>query len=264
MKLINYIRAFAFHNVRIAVELAEEKKSKNHIQFAKEILQIKNSSKKYLNVGYDKFHFFNNRLNQLSQVNLSVNNSNHVDYYKSVHMEEIINHVGEKKLRNLGYISNFMGKNNPGLVIHGSNQGYIYVYSGLEKEKKIIDNKLPGQFMSLPQFVNFLIEKHNLNELMTDKRPLHFICCYSGKAENNQKKAMAQELANILNRPIISYGGHEAIYSINQDHGLQEMLDNTGSIVINQDGEIVKAETQFLMPESRAPKAKPYQLKYAK
>ncbi|MCW2255366.1 hypothetical protein M2263_001457 [Providencia alcalifaciens] len=252
--MINYIRAYAFHNVSSAVKLAEKTKSKQHISFAKNILHIKNSAAISLNQKYDKFQNLNKRLNAITSINFSPDDSQHFDYYKSVHMEEFITHSGESQFRNLGYVSNFMGTNNPGLVIHGNRKGNIYIYNGLERNSDIHNNKFLGQFMSLPDFIDFLIKKHHLNELKTNKKPLHFISCYSGKAQNDQKQSMAQNLANILERSIISYGGHETLCGIEQDHVLQEMLDNVGFIATNQDGKAVKAKTQFLIPESKAPK----------
>lgn len=253
MNVINYIKAHIFHDVNSAVKLAEETKSKGNIKFAKKILHVKSLSKKSLNSDHDKIQNWNQRLNVLSSVNLYPNDSNPIDYYKSIHIQKTIASVKKQKTITLGYVSNFMGTNNPGLSIHGTAQGDSYFYNGLEKLQKDErgNNIYLGQCMPVDKLVDFLIEKRNLNELAADKRPLHFISCYSGKAENEQKRSMAQELANKLDKPVFSYGEHEPVYTVKQKHGLLEMLNNDGFIATIKNKQLVKIKPKLLIPEPK-------------
>lgn len=253
MNFINYIKAHAFHNVNSAVRIAEKTKSKSNIQFAKKILYINHSSKKPSNSEYNKFKILNERLNKLSSVNLFPNDSIRTDYYKSVHIQETMTSDKKQKILTLGYVSNFMGTNNPGLVIHGTPQGNTYFYNGLEnlQKDKCGNNIHLGQCIPVDELVDLLVEKRHLNELISDRRPIHFISCYSGKAENEQKRSMAQELANKLAKPVFSYGGHESVYTVKQKYGLLEMLKNEGFIATIKNEQLIKVKPDLLIPESK-------------
>lgn len=205
---------------------------------------------------YYKIQKLNKRLKELSSVNLFPNNSNRVDYYKSVHIQETITSDNEQKIFTLGYVSNFMGTNNPGLVIHGTSKGNTYFYNGLEKLQKdeFGNDMYLGQCIPVDKLIDFLIEKRHLNELISDPRPIHFISCYSGKAENEQKRSMAQELANKLAKPVFSYGGHESVCIVKQKYGLLEMLKNEGFIATIKNEQLIKVKPDLLIPESTVPR----------
>lgn len=248
MKLVNYIKAYAFHNINSAVKIAEETKSKSDIHFARKILHIKSSPKKTSNYEYDKLQHWHKRLNSLSRINLFPNNSHPVDYYKTVHIEKFISSDEKLMLIKIGYVNNFMKSGTPGLTAHGSSKGEIYHFNGLEN--KIHDKTLRGQYIQVSEHIDTLIEKHSLNELVTNKDPIHFICCFSGQAENEQKQSMAQQLANKLERPVFSYGGHETIYGIKQPNGLKDILDDIGYIGIAKNGMCIKVRPKAVMPNS--------------
>lgn len=161
------------------------------------------------------------RLKRKLKVNSNPENAKPTSYYKSFYLET---RKGDKTAR-FGYISDFYGTGEPGILVHGSSDGKITIVSEGIREA---NTDVPKRYYSPKEFYHYLIYRHSL-DLAKDKRPLHLICCYSGAAKEGSKKlSIAQQLANITQRKIWAYGGHEMVCT--RSGGLAEIIDNLGHI----------------------------------
>lgn len=121
-----------------------------------------------------------------------------------------------------GYVSDFMGTGEPGIIVHGSSEGHLVILdTNLGRDQK-------ASFFTPREFCRYLIRRYSL-DLSKDKRPLHLVACYSGKAEKNSGKlSVAQELANVTQRKIWAYGGHSQV-RFHYD-SVTSALNNTHSV----------------------------------
>jgi len=97
-----------------------------------------------------------------------------------------------------GYVSDFGGTGQPGIIIHGSSSGWF----NPESLVNVRPERLPDYFLN-----------HHGIDLSADNGPLHLVACYSGAARQPGQQSMAQLLANKLGRTVISYGGHERVWT---------------------------------------------------
>ncbi|WP_213714483.1 hypothetical protein [Cedecea lapagei] len=156
--------------------------------------------------------------------NLSVNfnpaSAKPVTYYKTIEIGEKKN--GEATRLCLGYVNDCLGTGEPGLMVHGSQSGKLYIMG---------DGPNPVYQAFTPEELHrYLIFRHSL-DLSRDKRPLHLLSCYSGEAkENSEELSVAQRLANVLQRRIYVYGGYARLSYNSEYQGVLGLLNNQGII----------------------------------
>ncbi|WP_336707252.1 MULTISPECIES: hypothetical protein [unclassified Cedecea] len=143
-----------------------------------------------------------------------------VAYYKAIEIGEKKN--GKATRLRLGYVSDYLGTGEPGLMVHGSQSGKLYIMG---------DGPDPVYQTFTPEDLHrYLIFRHSL-DLSRDKRPLHLLSCYSGEAkENSEELSVAQRLANVLQRRIYVYGGYERLSYKSEYQGILGLLNNQGAI----------------------------------
>ncbi|MDV5373151.1 RHS repeat-associated core domain-containing protein [Enterobacter hormaechei] len=97
-----------------------------------------------------------------------------------------------------GFISHFLDTGEPGVLFHGSENGFLSFANGLTET-----------VMTTPQELISKLEGAGINvrQIVQGKR-LHFAVCYG-----TGPKSMAQGLANELGVPVVAYGNNEPIYT---------------------------------------------------
>ncbi|NIG73580.1 hypothetical protein F3J34_08215 [Klebsiella sp. Ap-873] len=162
-------------------------------------------------------------LKQNLQINFEPENAKPLAHYKTFYMEQIpLTQISKRFISKDGYTSNFLGTGEPGIVVHGCSDGHLV----------ILDTKFGGKkkvLLFTPRdFYYYLIFRYSL-DLSKDKRPLHFVACYAGKAKKGSEKlSIVQELANVTQRKIWAYGGHSKVST--HWSGLPALLNNTGAV----------------------------------
>lgn len=153
-------------------------------------------------------------------INFNPDNAKPVAYYKTFEMGEERN--GKTTRKRLGYVSDFLGTGEPGIMVHGSQSGRFYIMG---------DGPAPVYQTFTPEELHrYLILRHSL-DLSRDKRPLHLLSCYSGGVkENSEELSVAQKLANVLQRRIYAYGGYERLSYKEKHQGIIGFLNNQGAI----------------------------------
>ncbi len=155
------------------------------------------------------------------QINFEPENAKPTSHYKSFYIET---EKGGKPMR-FGYINDFYGTGEPGIMVHGCRSGKIAIVSEGIRE---VGGGVRGTSYTPKEFYHYLISRHSL-DLAKDKRPLHFVGCYSGGAkEGSDKLSTVQQLANITQRKIWAYGGYERVRG--PEEGLANIIDSRGGI----------------------------------
>ncbi len=163
------------------------------------------------------------------QINFEPENAKPTSHYQSFYIDI---YPGDKATRN-GYVSDFLGTGEPGIIVHGTRDGKISIVLKGIRERR---GNVRGVHYSPREFYQYLILRHSL-DLAKDKRPLHLMSCYSGRAEKNSGKlSVAQELANVTQRSIWAYGGHEKLYLTSG--GLTTAIGNTDFVTDSNDRRI--------------------------
>ncbi|WP_449547081.1 hypothetical protein, partial [Lelliottia amnigena] len=106
-----------------------------------------------------------------------------------------------------GYISNFRGSKEPAIFAHGSRNGNIAYIEGVLNEITGLPSapSIQREFSPL-KFVEHMNSHYGVNLRNVGEGRLHIITCYSG-GDNG----IAQNIADILNRPTVGYGMNEGI-----------------------------------------------------
>ncbi|WP_336981343.1 MULTISPECIES: hypothetical protein [unclassified Cedecea] len=140
------------------------------------------------------------------QINFEPENARPWTHYKTFAMEKIyLTKISEQFIWKCGYVSDFMGTGEPGIMIHGSPCGSLVI-----PDENIGKNQ-EASYYTPREFYHYLIRRYSL-DLYQDKRPLHLVACYSGAAmKNSGELSIAQKLANITQRKIWAYGGHSPV-----------------------------------------------------
>ncbi|NIF31615.1 hypothetical protein F3J29_05635 [Enterobacter sp. Cy-643] len=172
------------------------------------------------------------------QINLNPDNAKPVVHYKSFFIE-----VNKCFKDSHGYVSDFLGTGEPGIMVHGSMDGRLKIVTeGVRK----VGSGVRSTHLTPREFYYYLIRRHSL-DLAKDKRPLHLVACYSGAAEPaSGKLSAAQELANITQRKIWAYGEYEEVRFVLG--GLPHII-NKVDVVRNVKGKHLKAK--LIEPDRR-------------
>ncbi|SQC93574.1 Uncharacterised protein [Cedecea neteri] len=156
------------------------------------------------------------------KINFEPENARPLAHYKTFYMEHHpkgLSKISKRFMIKDGYVSDFLGTGEPGIVVHGSSEGHLVILdTNLGRDQK-------GSFFTPREFYRYLIRRYSL-DLSKDKRPLHLVACYSGEAEKGSGKlSVAQELANATQRKIWAYGGHYPVAT--HYSGVAGLLNNT-------------------------------------
>ncbi len=157
------------------------------------------------------------------QINFEPENAKPWVHYKTFYMEKHpFSDISKRFMGKDGYVSDFLGTGEPGIIVHGSSDGHLVIL-----DTNLGVNKNPMYFTPRG-FYHYLIRRYSL-DLSKDKRPLHLVACFSGKAkENSGKLSVAQELANVTQRKIWAYGGHTTVRT--HWSGVVALLNNTDAV----------------------------------
>lgn len=192
-----------------------------------------------------------------TKINLHPKNAAPVSFYKSIHLQENWLGGSNSEICRRGYTNNFMGTREPGILVHGTPEGKMYFIDGIETLGHAINDWEYQSYVASMQrdltpleFCNHLKRRFSL-DLSIDKKPLHLICCFSGRPENLRGVSIAQQLSNILQRRIWAYGGHEEIITRDQTKGLIDMMNNTGQIL---DSDLRKITPRLIHPRKTTPR----------
>ncbi|WP_124400248.1 hypothetical protein [Pseudomonas synxantha] len=138
----------------------------------------------------------------------------------------------------LGFVSNFSGSGEPGIVVHASKDGRIGYVDG--SVSWVLQKPLPGsqeKIFTLAQFVTNLKERYDIDLVTVGEGRLHVGSCFS-----SGETGIAQKLANILGRPTVGYGNSNEVATAPLDRYL------TGARVYRD-----KSDCTPLMPKTYFP-----------
>lgn len=96
---------------------------------------------------------------------------------------------------NMGYVSNFRGSGEEAILIHGTKNGRVALYS------HSVENR---REFTVKDFISHIKNVHNV-DLMEKKEPLHVLSCFG--VSNGVYQAFSDE----LRRDVIGYGDGNAI-----------------------------------------------------
>lgn len=104
----------------------------------------------------------------------------------------------------LGITNSFSGTKEAGLIVHGNELGRFGFDRGSASSN--VDSNLSGRILTPIQLVNVIVNK-GINPQDFGIGPLHLLACYSG----SKSGGVGQELANIIQRPVVTYGNNEKL-----------------------------------------------------
>ncbi|MFV8760772.1 hypothetical protein ACSMDK_09355 [Yersinia enterocolitica] len=186
-------------------------------------------------------------------INLHPENAEPYSYYKAIEVSRECRYY-RPKLRlfkkkyevifRYGYTNNFMKTGEPGIIVHGSPNGRLKFFDGIEPHRTAGDYNSKKKSLTPLEFYHHLIYRLQI-DLARDKRPLHLISCYSGQALNHREMSVAQQLSNIMQRPIWSYGLHEVVTYNCRLRGLYDIIHGVGEFIDNNQ---VKIKPKMIRP----------------
>ncbi|AZF20926.1 hypothetical protein [Pseudomonas sp. R3-52-08] len=117
----------------------------------------------------------------------------------------------------LGFVSNFSGSGEPGIIVHASKDGRIGYVDG--SVSWMMQKPLPGsqeKIFTPAQFVINIKERYDIDLVNVGRGRLHVGSCFS-----SGETGIAQKLANILGRPTVGYGNFNEVATAPLDRYLK-------------------------------------------
>ncbi|WP_440864478.1 hypothetical protein [Symbiopectobacterium purcellii] len=185
--------------------------------------------------------FFNAVKNSLIKEKIKFNSNG---YQKSKVFSSNL-HTLTGKIDQTGFVSNFRNTGEPGLLIHGyrdpETQKVFFVYNKGSYFNNMDTNNQPMRsgnlYLTAKEFVSHLKENHNIDLSVsgnTGKNNIHLVCCYSGSLSED---SLATELANEINRTVISYGqGKPVSVASSRNHLIKDAMSEEFNILTSSKG----------------------------
>ncbi|MFQ6251580.1 hypothetical protein ACLMPM_21820 [Yersinia enterocolitica] len=192
------------------------------------------------------------KINPHPKINLHPENAEPYSYYKAIEVNRVCRYQtslwGLRKIKyevinSLGYIDNFMKTGEPGIIVHGGLDGKLGFIDGIKPHINAGDyaeikhlNSIKKNLTPLEFYYHL---KYKLSiDLSRDKRPLHLVCCHSEHVYSHRGISVAQELSNIAQRPMWSYGLHGKVIYRAHLRGLYDIIHGVGTFIDNSRVEI--------------------------
>ena len=189
-------------NITNAIEVENiPKKTKGRMNFHQSIRNVSNSSinlhPKGIGKGYEKYQAFS---------------------------KEIIGNVNAV----MGYVSNFRNYGEEAILIHGTKNGRVALYS------HFMENR---EEFTVKDFISHIKKVHNIDLKEKNKEPLHIMSCFG------VSNGVYQAFSNELRRVVIGYGDGNAISTSAK---LKDHFNKETSIINSVIGDVEKDQPENL------------------